>query len=168
VPSTRLKSPLAQAIGPLLAGVGFLVLLALALWGVAAYVSSHSGPGSKLQVRLGDQYFDLGSDRQRAKAIAQDGPFLYPGLIGPDKGYIVVNHLGSDESKGWYAFAATAPGQPISCVVQWKADAQHFADPCTGTVYPANGQGLLQYDVSITPQGTVLVDLRTTTSPSTT
>ena len=150
---------MARAVVPVLAGIAFLAVLGFALWGIAVWVSDSSGPGSTLEVRLGDDEFNLGPAAKRADAIAQDGPVLYPGLLGPDEGYIVVNHVGSDPVKGWYAFAAAAPGQPVTCVVQWQPARQQFVDPCTGTAYPATGDGLEQFEVLITPKKEVLVDL---------
>jgi hypothetical protein len=157
--SPRLKSPLAQAVGPVLAGIAFLVVLALALWGVAVWVTNTTGEGSTLEVRLGDDEFNLGDATRRSEAIARDGPVLYPGLIGADRGYIVVNHLGNDPYEGWYAFSATAPGQPVTCVVQWQSGRQQFVDPCTEDAYPSTGEGLEQFAVRVTPDNEVVVDL---------
>lgn len=159
MPPTRRTSAGRRAVVPLLAGTVFIALLALALWGVAAWVSRNAGEGSRLDVNLGDDYFDAGPAARRAEEIAERGPTLYPGLLGPDEGYIFVNHLGDDPGRGWRAFAATPEGSPVACSVEWQPDRTAFVDPCTGDAYPPDGSGLTQYPIYVTPERTVLVDL---------
>jgi hypothetical protein len=156
---TRPKSPVAQAVVPVVVGLAFIALLGLAVWGVAAWASHSAGQGSKVQVNLGEDTFNMGPAKQRSEEVAARGPLLFPGLVSPDKGYIVVNHAGTDELAGWVAFAAVPPGSQIACAVQWQAGPQEFKDPCTGTAYPADGTGLQQYRVAITPDRELEIDL---------
>jgi hypothetical protein len=170
VPATRLKSPVAQALGPVAAGLAFLAAVGLILFGIAVWASHHSGPNDSVSVNLGNNTFDAGSAKSRAQEVAQRGPILFPGLVNPDEGYIIVNHKGTDELSGWKAFAAVPAGSPITCAVQWQADAAQFKDPCTGKTYPADGAGLTQYKVSISPDQHLVIDLgrgaaSATTSP---
>ena len=169
MPLTRPKSTVAQAVVPVLVGVAFLGLLGLAVWGVAVWVSHTAGPNSKVQVNLGEDTFNVGPADQRAEEIAQRGPLLFPGLLSPDKGYIVVNHSGTNDVSGWVAFAAVPPGQAVQCAVQWQANALQFTDPCTGTAFPADGKGLQQYKVTVNGDHELVIDLgraSTTTAAS--
>jgi hypothetical protein len=154
----RPKSTVAQAILPVVAGLVFFAAIGLAAWGIAAWTSHNSGPG-KVQVNLGEDTFNMGTAKARAEEVAERGPLLFPGLIAADEGYIVVNHVGSDELAGWKAFAAVPPGSTIECAVQWHGDAQQFQDPCTGKAYPADGSGLTAYRVRISPDRELVIDL---------
>jgi hypothetical protein len=159
VPSDRLRSPLAQALGPVLAGIGFIAVLALGLWGCASWVSHRAGEDSRLQVNLGDDEFNLGRADKRAQEVAERGPLLFPGLLGADRGYIVVTHLGANPLKGWHAFDAVPAGQPVTCAVRWLADQARLVDPCTQRPYPLDGTGLTSYEVFINPAKEVVIDL---------
>jgi hypothetical protein len=152
----RLRSPLAQAAVPVLAGIAFLTAVGLALWGVATLVSRGS---DTIEVRLGDDEFDAGPAADRAEEIAERGPALFPGLVSADQGYIVVNHLGAGPLQGWYAFAAVPAGQAVRCAVQWDDAATQFLDPCTGATFPPDGTGLTQYPVRVDDDEHVIVDL---------
>jgi hypothetical protein len=159
MPSTRPKSPAAQAVVPVLLGLAFLALLGLAVWGVSVWLSHSTGPNSKVQVNLGEDTFNLGPAKQRADEVASRGPLLFPGLVAADEGYIVVNHSGTDELSGWKAFAAVPEGEQVSCAVQWQAGSQQFRDPCRGQTFPADGTGLHQYKVSINDSRELVIDL---------
>jgi hypothetical protein len=152
----RLRSPLAQAVLPVLAGIGFLALIALVLWGVASLVSSG---GDTIEVNLGDNEFDAGPAEARAEEIAARGPALFPGLVSADQGYIILTHLGDDPTEGWYAFAAVPEGQAVRCAVQWDAAAGQFLDPCTGRTFPPDGRGLTPFPVRVDDDEHVVVDL---------
>src|SRR5262249_47560967 len=136
MPLTRPKSTVAQAVVPVLVGVAFLALVGLAVWGVAVWVSHTAGPNSKVQVNLGEDTFNVGPADQRAEEIAQRGPLLFPGLLSPDKGYIVVNHSGTNDVSGWVAFAAVPPGQAVQCAVQWQGDPPPVTPPSPRTPHP--------------------------------
>jgi hypothetical protein len=156
---TRPKSTAAQAVVPVLVGLAFIAVLGLAIWGVAVWVSHSAGPSSKLQVNLGEDTFNVGPADQRAEEITSRGPLLFPGLVSADKGYIVVNHSGTNDVSGWVAFAAVPPGSGVECAVQWRADAHQFVDPCTGAAYPADGAGLPQYKVTVNGRHDLVIDL---------
>jgi hypothetical protein len=156
---TRPKSTVAHAVVPVAAGLVFIALVGLAVWGAAAWLSSRAGPDSKVEVNLGDDTFNMGPADQRAEEVAERGPLLFPGLVTADEGYIVVNHAGTDEMVGWTAFAAVPPGSTIECAVQWQAASQQFKDPCTGTVYPADGRGLQHFRIVVNADHDLIVDL---------
>jgi hypothetical protein len=159
MPSTRPKSTAAQALVPVLVGLGFIAVLGLAVWGVAAWLGHTAGPNSKVQVNLGEDTFNVGPADQRADEIARRGPLLFPGLVAADEGYIVVNHSGTNDVSGWVAFAAVPPGSRVECAVQWQANALQFTDPCTGRTYAADGAGLQQYRVSVNADHELVIDL---------
>jgi hypothetical protein len=141
------------------------------LWVFALATSHNSGPASqgKVQIALGNDRFDLGDAAKRASTIASHGPTLYPDLLVGGTRYIWVNHSGTDalSQPSWHVFAAVPPGSDLHCAVQWKSGQEQFVDPCTGKTYPADGTGLTRYQVSITPDSHVIVDLHTSTTSTT-
>jgi hypothetical protein len=72
---------------------------------------------------------------------------------------VYLQHLGTDEDRGWVAFDTRPPGASRDCAVRWVPEDEAFEDPCTGDRYPPNGEGLRQYPVTI-DDGRVGVDLR--------
>jgi hypothetical protein len=126
----------ARTVTPVLLGIVFLGFLGGVLWGVAWWSSRNNAT-----VRMSNPIFDSLSYEKEAKRIAKEGPQLYPG-----RGYIYVQHLGDDATKGWYAFNAIPAGQSPKCTVLWKQQEQHFVNPCDGQVFPATGEGLRQFD----------------------
>jgi hypothetical protein len=164
----RPTSPVAQALLPIVAGLVFLGILFGGLWIAASMVSS-----GKANLRVGSAVFDKLRYDTLAKDITQNGPRLYPSLIGTTESYLYVNHIGDDPTKGWYAFNASRAGQPNKCTVVWKPIANVFEDPCDSATYPPNGDGLQQYD-AITNYATkrLVIDLKNplpapTTTPTT-
>lgn len=137
----RFKSTFAQTVTPVLAGIAFIGVLGAGLWGAAWWLNR-----GKTEVRLGRENFDVLFYEREAKRVTEKGPQLYPGLIGADKGYVFVNHLGEDPTKGWFAFSAVRDGQPARCTVVWKPAEQVFEDPCDRRQFPANGAGLRQFE----------------------
>lgn len=131
----------------------FGVLLTFAL------VRAASEPDSN--VKLGDDVFVLGSAEDLSARIESDGvPLLFQDLIREGRGVnLYVQHLGSDPNTGWTAFDARVPGAGEKCLVEWRTKPRQFVDPCSKTVYPADGLGLTQFLVQV-KSGTVEVDLR--------
>ena len=64
----------------------------------------------------------------------------------------------------WLAFTADASA-PAGCVLKWQPTRRILA--CDGVSFPANGQGLDQYAVTVDSKGRVIVDLtaKTGTTP---
>jgi hypothetical protein len=137
----RPKSPVAQALLPIGGGVAFLAVLGGALWIVASMVS-----GGKADLKVGKGVFDTLRYERLAADIATDGPRLFPSVVDANGSYLYIQHLGTEPTKGWFAFNATRPGQPQGCTVVWKPVPKVFEDPCDGKTYPANGEGLQQFD----------------------
>ena len=156
MPLPRPKSPVAQAVVPVLGGLAFFAVIALVLWGVAALVSG----GGDVQVKLGDDVFQPGSADSVAEQVAEGGPLLFPGLVGTaGTRAIGVYHVGNDPLDGWTVFALVPPGAPPTCVVQVDRDTLELLDPCSGTRYPSAGTGLDPVPWTVDEAGNLVIDL---------
>jgi hypothetical protein len=62
---------------PVLGGIAFFVLLGLVTWGIAAWIS---GGGADVTDRLAPSRFEVGSVRNAAQIVEEDGPIIFPGL----------------------------------------------------------------------------------------
>lgn len=116
--------------------------------------------GGEDSVDLGQPVFSIGAAEDVAEAIATQGPLLLPDAARGDRD-IWVQHLGTDPTEGWLAFAVRPAGAPRECAVEWLTDDRTFVDSCDGTVYPEDGDGLQQYAVSVDPSGDLIVNLNT-------
>jgi hypothetical protein len=148
------------------AAVGVAVAVAIA-FGVAVLANRGS-----VDVKLGDETFQ-GQDAERAaEQIDDGGPILYADTAGGDRD-IVLQHLSDDVETGWLAFAARPGGVSRACTIQWEAGPsgdpadgvfrlldQHGdeTDECDGREFPADGEGLPQYPVTVR-DGRLDVDL---------
>jgi hypothetical protein len=158
MPLRRPKSTLAQAVLPVLGGLAFFAVLALVLWGVAALVS---GSGSNVRVDLGEDVFEPGPAEDLAEEIAEDGPILFPGLVGPaGTRAIGVSHAGVDPLTGWAVYSLVPPGAPPSCVLHLDRASLQLANPtCTSTRFPADGTGLDPVPWTVGEDGMLVIDL---------
>jgi hypothetical protein len=150
-----------RAVAPVLAGVAALAVLGLALWGAAAFVSSHDKV--KVSERLAGRYFRPGSVNRLSKLIAKDGPLLFPSLVG-DAGRkpIGIGHVGDDPLKGWKVFSLVPPGAPADCVLALDQATRTLHAPCAPSTYPEDGTGLTPLpvtDVTIDPDEQLVIDL---------
>ena len=102
------------------------------------------------QVRLGDDVYKAGRTDRLAAEVADRGPILVADASPRRERDIYVQHLGDADDEGWLAFAAQAEGADRECFVRWSPDDEEFVDPCSGERYPADGEGLHQYDVTVT------------------
>ncbi len=109
-------------------------------------------------INIGDPTFEAGNVDRLADDLAAQGPLLIPDVAGGDRD-IILNHVGDDERDGWYAFGVRLVDQPRDCFVSWEPDQEAFVDNCEGTTYPADGEGLPQYPVTIDADGNLSVDL---------
>ena len=159
-------SPVARSQGHagralLVAAVGVGVAL-----GVAAGVAALANRGS-VDVKLGSETFADQDADDAAETVAEDGPILYADTAGGDRD-IYVQHLGDDPEEGWIAFAARPPGVSRECTIQWDADGEVFrlldssgeeSEECDGREFPADGEGLPSYPVTVDADGKLDVDL---------
>ena len=147
----RWRSPVGQAVGPVLIGIAFLALLGSALW-VAAWVATRSDDGARFGA---DNLLRLRSERTLTD-IERFGPRLQ--YVGTTRGYIYVNHVGADPTKGWFAFDAVPAGLPNRCTVVFRPNDAVFTTDCRpDRSYPADGAGLAQYETTANPNTSELV-----------
>lgn len=139
---------------------GILAALGIA-WGIAVLADRGS-----VDVRLGDDTFEAGDAERATRQIEQEGPILYQDTGGGDRD-IVLQHLGDDPEEGWVALVARPPDTPRACTIEWQEDEQVFlllengevTEDCDGRDYPADGGDLPRYDVEVTEEGRIYVDL---------
>jgi hypothetical protein len=144
------------------AGVTLGLILVLVLFIFAIPSLTESG---KVEVKLGSDTYDAGSAESLARSIASAGPLLLPDVSG-GKRDVYLQHLGDDDTTEWHAFDARRPGQSRDCSLNWRADSDDFVDPCDGTVVPSDGSGLLDYRVTVSDSGRVVVDFNPDDAPS--
>jgi hypothetical protein len=134
--------------------------------GVAAALAVLANRGT-VDVRLGSETFAEQDAEDAAERVAQDGPILYADTAGGDRD-IVLQHVGDDPEEGWIALAARPPGVSRECTVQWDPEDGLFRllDPsgevsgdCDGREFPADGEGLPRYPVTVDADGNLDVDL---------
>lgn len=113
----------------MLGGIGFFGLLALVLWGIASLVSRN---GSGATANLASNVFRPGSVERYAAIIEQDGPVLFPDLLGTDGDKsIVLDHSGGDPMAGWRIYLGHPADRPIACKVTQVQRTDQFTD-CEG------------------------------------
>ncbi len=168
-------SPVARSSGHtgralVVAAAGVIVAI-----GVAAALAVLANRGT-VDVRLGSDTFAEQDAEDAAEKIAGEGPILYADTAGGDRD-IVLQHLGDNPEEGWIAMAARPPGVPRNCTIQWDATDEVFRllDPsgrvsgeCDGREFPADGQGLPMYPVTVDADGKLDVDLNAADRPATT
>jgi hypothetical protein len=145
--------------------------------GVAAALAVLANRGT-VDVRLGSETFAEQDAEDAAERVAEEGPILYADTAGGDRD-IVLQHLGDDPEDGWIALAARPPGVSRECTIQWDPEDQVFrlldsseevGGDCDGREFPADGEGLPTYPVTVDADGNLDVDLNaadrtTSTSP---
>jgi len=168
-------SPVARSSGhagrALLVGTSAVIIVMVALF-VAAVVFSGRDSGD---VGLGDQTFQGGNAERLAAEIDDRGPIYYPDVSGRGmERPIILQHLGDDDSRRWYAFLAYPSDRNADCPWRWRPDDQRFEAACdSARTAPADGKGLERYPVTVL-DGRLNVDLNfadrttTTTAPPTT
>jgi hypothetical protein len=116
-------------VAPVLGGIGFFGVVALVLWGIASLVSQN---GSGATANLASNVFTPGSVIRYSAIIDEDGPVLFPDLLGTDGDKsIILDHLGTDPMVGWRIYLGHPADRPISCKVTQVQHTQRFTD-CEG------------------------------------
>lgn len=139
----ELRSPLARAVTPVVAGLGFFVVLGLVLWGMAALMS-----GEQTQTTtFTPSRLPVGNVVRWAESIDVDGPVIFPGL-GTNTGErtLVLHHVGTNPERGWVLYYAHPADRAASCAVEQVVGTDQFVD-CDGRTIsvadlapPANGE----------------------------
>jgi hypothetical protein len=154
----RLRSPLARAVVPVIGGLVFFVVLGLATWGVAAYIS---GGEVETSERLAPTRLEIGSAQGTAALVADDGPILLPGLnTTTGERTLVIDHQGEDPTRGWRVYAAHPADRDPSCAVEQVVGTRDFVD-CDGRTIDVGD--LAPPEVGVNPvvedQRTLIIDL---------
>ena len=122
---------------------------------ILAALSFASGKGKVDVSNLGDRIQWVGNADRLAKRVAKDGPFIIPDASPNRNRVIYVQHVGTEDTKGWYSILAAEKG---SCAVKWTGSG---FEECDGTTHPADGSGLTRYKTYVDGNA-VYVDVRTT------
>ncbi|MEM8619724.1 MAG: hypothetical protein AAGF73_08380 [Actinomycetota bacterium] len=163
----RLRSPLARAVVPVGAGLVVLVLIALFLWGMAAFLSRGDVETSD---RLAPERLMVGSVQTVARIVEEDGPILFPGLdTTTGERTIVLDHESDDPTTGWVVYYAYPAGDAQSCAVDQIEGTRTFVD-CNGVELDVTE--LSPPDSGVNPivedQETLYIDLAAVTTTTTT
>ena len=153
----ELRSPLARAVAPVAAGLGFFTVLGLLMWGIASLMA---GEQAQTTTFTPDR-LQVGSITRWAESIDTDGPVLFPGL-GTTSGErtLVLDHNGTNVEKGWVVYYAYPADRGPECAVEQVEGTDDFVD-CEGRTLdvtelspPTNGEYPIVED-----RKTIFIDL---------
>lgn len=132
-----------------------VIVLAIAL----GLVTLAIGNRNSTDLNIGDQTFQAGNAEDKAELIAKDGPILYGDVSGRKDRDMILQHIGSNPSKGWYAFLAAPIDKGRDCTWIWQPKEELFRAKCDESLTaPADGKGLPQFPVKVV-DGQLDVDL---------
>ena len=159
----RLRSPLARAVVPVLGGIVFFVVFFAGLWVVAGTINNSADPNDK----IANKVFEVGKVDAMARAVAQDGPLLFPDLKSPDGvRSIVLDHTGNDPARGWRVYYGYPADRDSSCLVTHTPGTREFIDCDDRTLTVDN----LTLPAAVRPivenRKTLYIDLRGVTTPT--
>jgi hypothetical protein len=158
--STRLRSPLARAVVPVVGGALVIALILLATWGVAALVRHNPSE------QLAPSTFRVGNVEAIAEEIAERGPLLFPGLnTTTGERSIVLDHQGEDPARNWKIYWAYPADRDASCPVTQEQGSRRFTD-CEGRTIDAAQLALPPDGVHpiVEDQRVLILDLQPTTT----
>lgn len=165
VPLPELRSPVARAVVPVLAGIALLAALGGFTWGIAAWISDGGGSTSS---RFAPSVWTVGQVESLSEEIAEDGPLYFPELgtaIGERS--IVVDHTGDIAADGWRIYWGYPADRDSSCVVTQVVGTRQFTD-CDGRTVDV--EQLAPPDAGVFPRvedrRTLVLDLRGATAAS--
>ena len=143
---------------PVAGGIGFFGLLALVLWGIASLVSQN---GSGATANLASNVFRPGSVQRYAAIIDEDGPVLFPDLLGTDGDKsVVLDHTGTNPMNGWLIYLGHPADRPITCKVVQVQHTSRFTD-CEGRTIEVDNLALPPRGVApvVSADGILTLDL---------
>ena len=154
----QFRSTLARAVAPVAAGIGFIAVLGLLLWGAAAYIARH---GEQRSRDFAPSMFEVGRTRSIASSVADDGPLIFPDLLRANgKRTIVLDHTGDDPQQNWRIFMAYPADRTVACKVVQVKHTRDFTD-CEGRTLPVNMLALPPLGVApiVSADGTLTLNL---------
>jgi hypothetical protein len=126
---SRLRSPVARAVVPVLGGLVVLAAIMGITWLSAALIS---GGGADTSDRLAPDTFRVGNVETIAAIVAEDGPILFPGLnTTTGERTLVLDHDGDDPTSGWRVHWAYPADRDATCLVEQTPGTATFTD-CAG------------------------------------
>ena len=134
----QLRSNLARAVTPVLLGIGFIVLVGLLLWGVAALTANNS---QDVTANLAPAFQDMGRAEFIAGQIDDSGPIILQDLIGSDRN-IVLDHTAAD---GFQIYLAHPADRTFTCQITQVKRTREFTD--------CEGRTLAPPDLALPPAG---------------
>ncbi|MBI2708546.1 MAG: hypothetical protein HYX34_02465 [Actinobacteria bacterium] len=145
-----------------------VALVAVLVAGVGLWLASLAiSRRSTTDIGLGDQTFQGGSVVRLAAEIADRGPIIYPDVSGERSRDIILQHLGSDPERGWYAFLAQPGGKPRACTWQWLDARRGFRAKCDRSLtLPPDGRGAAERFPVKVRKGRLDIDLNYRTRPT--
>ena len=164
--SPKPRSTFARAVIPVLLGIGFIILVGLMLWGVAALTANNSEDAT---ANLAPAFQDMGRATFVAGQIDDGGPIILQDLIGSDRN-IVLDHTAAD---GFQIYLGHPADRDSSCQIEQVKRTRQFTD-CENRTLDAADLALPPLGVRpiINGDGTLTLDLTSdsvaTTTPGTT
>ena len=153
----ELRTPFARAVVPVLAGIGFFVVLGLFTWGIAALISGDDAQTD----RLAPATADIGNTKTYATIIAEDGPIILPDLLeASGRRTIVLDHTGDDPEANWKIYMAYPADGEVTCKVTQIELTRTFTD-CDGRTIDVEDLALPPAGVRpiVYPDGGLTLDL---------
>ena len=154
----QLRSPLARAVVPVVAGIGFFVVLGLLLWGAAAYIAGHSDQRSN---DFAPTTFEVGRTSSIAATVTEDGPLIFPDLLrASGQRSIVLDHVGEEPQQGWRIYLAYPADRDVECKVVQIRHTRNYTD-CDGRTIAVEALALPPSGVLpiVSADGTLTLDL---------
>ncbi len=152
----ELRTPLARAVVPVLAGIAFFVVVGLILLAVAAYISDNSE-----ETTLAPTTADIGRTETYAEIIAEEGPIILPDLLqSSGRRTIVLDHTGDDPQFNWTIYMAYPADRSVDCKVEQVKRTRTFTD-CEARTIEVEDLALPPQGVRpiVYPDGSLTLDL---------
>ena len=161
----RLRSPLARAVMPVLAGIAFFALFFAGLWLVATVINKRAEPTDVVNNKV----FEVGKVTTMAKSVTTDGPILFPDLRSPDGiRSLVLDHTGTDPATGWQVYYGYPADRDAKCLVTHKQGERTFTDCAGRTIAIEDLMAPPNVRPIVENRRTLYIDLRGITSAATT
>lgn len=158
----QLRSTFARAVVPVLAGIGFFLIIGLLLWGVAAVVAHNRDDTT---ANLAPAFQDMGNAKWVADHIVDGGPIILQDLVGDDRN-IVLDHTADS---GFQIYLAHPDDRDSTCQIEQVKRTRQFTD-CDGRTLGPEDLALPPEGVRpiINNDGTLTLDLTADVPPATT